>query len=66
MEGGRETRNKPILTWSINLQQKSLKKYPMGERESLPQMVLGKLDSDVQNNETGHSYITHKNKLKMY
>ena len=65
MEGGRETRNKPTLTWSINLQQKR-KKYPMGERESLPQMVLGKLDSDMQNNETGRSYITHKNKLKMY
>ena len=35
-------------------------------RKSLQQMVLGKLDSNMQKNETGPlSYIIHKNKLKM-
>ena len=34
--------------------------------KSLQQMVLEKLDSDIQKNETGpFSYTTHKNKLKM-
>ena len=35
-------------------------------KKSLQQMVLGKLDSNIQTNETGPlSYTTHKNKLKM-
>ena len=35
-------------------------------RESLQQVVLGKLDSDMQKNEPGPlSYTIHKNKLKM-
>ena len=35
-------------------------------KESLQQVVLGKLDSDMQKNEPGPlSYAIHKNKLKM-
>ena len=38
----------------------------MKKRQSLQQMVLGKLDSGMQKNETGLlSYTIHKNKLKM-
>ena len=36
------------------------------KRQSLQQMMLGKLDSDMQKNEPGPlSYTIHKNKLKM-
>jgi len=36
------------------------------KRLSLQQMVLGKLDSHMQKNETGpYPYTTHKNRLKM-
>ena len=36
------------------------------KKESLQQMMLGKLDSDMQKNETrSFSYTIHKNKLKM-
>ena len=36
------------------------------EKKSLKQMVVGKLDSDMQKNEPGPlSYTTHKNKPKM-
>ena len=38
----------------------------MEKRQSLQQVVLGKLDSDMQKNEPGpRSYTIHKNKLKM-
>ena len=38
----------------------------MEKTQSLQQMVLGKLDSDVQKKETGPlSYTIHKNKFKM-
>ena len=38
----------------------------MEYRQSLQQVVLGKLDSDMQKNEPGPlSYIIHKNELKM-
>ena len=38
----------------------------MEQRQSLQQVVLGKLDSNMQKNEHGPlSYIIHKNKLKM-
>ena len=38
----------------------------MEKRQSLQQVVLGKLDSDMQKNEPGPlSYTIHKNKLKM-
>ena len=40
--------------------------YTMGKEESLQLMVLGKLDSHMQNNEIGSlSYTMHKNQLKM-
>ena len=45
---------------------KAGKKYPVEKRQSLQKMVLGKLDSYIQKNETGPFYYTiHKNKLKM-
>ena len=38
----------------------------MEKRQSLQQVVLGKLDSHMQKNETGpFSYTTHENRLKM-
>ena len=38
----------------------------MEKRRSLQQMVLGKLDSHMQKNETGpFVYTIHKNRLKM-
>ena len=38
----------------------------MGKRPSLQQIVLGKLDSNMQKNETGPlSYTIHQNKFKM-
>ena len=38
----------------------------MEKRQSLQQLVLGKLDSNMQKYETGPlSYTIHKNKLKM-
>ena len=41
-------------------------KNPVEKRQSLQQMVLGKLDSNKKKNETGPlSYIIHKNKFKM-
>ena len=57
-------RDGPITIWSTNLQQRR-KEYSMG-RSSLQQMVLGKLDSDIQKNEHGPlSYTIHKNKFKV-
>ena len=51
--------------WSTNLQQ-GRKECPMEKRQALQQMVLGKLDSHMQKNETGpFPYIIHKNRLKM-
>ena len=44
LNGNREPRNKPIHLWSINLQQRR-QEYKMGKRQSLQQVVLGKLDS---------------------
>ena len=43
-----------------------MKEYLMGKRPSLQQIVLGKLDSNMQKNETGPlSYTIHQNKFKM-
>ena len=42
MEQDREPRNKPMHLWSINLQQRG---NNIEKRQSLQQMVLGKLDS---------------------
>ena len=44
MEQNREPRNKPMHLWSINLGQKR-QEYTMEKRQSLQQVVLGKLDS---------------------
>ena len=53
-------------TWSTNLHQ-SKKEYSMGNKsQSLQPMVLGKLDSSMQNIETVPlSYTMHKNEFKM-
>ena len=61
----RKPRNKPTTIWSINLQQ-SKKEYPVEKRQSLQPVVLGKLNSNMQKNETGPlSFTIYKNKLKM-
>ena len=45
---------------------KAGKEYPMGRGLSRQQMVLGKLDRNMQRNETGPlSYTKHKNKFKI-
>ena len=62
MEQNSMPRINPLIIWSINLQQKS-QEYAMGNI-SLPQMVLGKLDSHMQNETGPVSYIMHKNKFK--
>ena len=50
--------------WSTNLQQRR-QEYVMGKK-SLQQMVMEKVDSYMQKNETGPlSYTIHKNKFKM-
>jgi len=66
MEQNRKPRSKPMLLWSVNVRQKR-QEYTTGKRQSLQQMVLGKLDSYVPKNETGSklSYTIYKNKLKM-
>ena len=54
--------NKPMLIWSCNLQQRR-QENTVDKRQS---MVLGKLDSYMQKNQTGLlSHIIYKNKLKM-
>ena len=65
MEQNRKPRNGPTTIWSINLQQ-SRKRISNRKTQVFQQMVLRKLDSDMQKNETGPlSYTIHKNKLKM-
>ena len=50
----------------VNSSLRSRKAYPMEKRQSLLQRVMGKLDNNMQKNETGPlSYTTHKNKFKM-
>ena len=51
-EQNRKPRNGPTTIWSSNLQQ-SRKEYPKEKRQSLQKIVLGKLDSNMQKNETG-------------
>jgi len=51
-EQNRKPRNEPTTIWSNNLQQ-GRKEYAMEKRQSLQQMILGKLDSHMQKNETG-------------
>ena len=57
MEQNRKPRNKLIIIWSINFQQ-SRKEYPR-KRQSLQQMVLGKVVSYMQKNETGPLSYTY-------
>ena len=65
MEQNGEPMNKPMCTWPMNFWQNS-HKYTMDEGQSLQQMVVRKLDSYMQNSETGPlAYTIHKNKLKM-
>ena len=65
VEQNREPRNKPTLIRLINLQQRR-QEYRMEKRQSLQQVVLGKLDSYMQKNHTGlFSHTLDKNKLKM-
>ena len=60
-----ETGNEPSTLWSTNIWQ-SRKDYPLERGQSLQQMVLGKLDSHVQKNETRpFSYTITKDKLKI-
>ena len=60
-----EARNKHINLCSINLQQRR-QKYTMEKRQSLQQVVLGKLDSYMQKNHPGlFSHTIDTNKLKM-
>ena len=46
--------------------EKSRKEYPVEQRQSLQQIMLVKLDSNMWKNEPGPlAYTIHKNKLKM-
>ena len=64
-EENRKPKNGPSTLRSANLRQ-SRKEYLMEKRQSLQQIMLGKLDSNMQKNETGPlSYTIHKNKFKM-
>ena len=65
MEQDKEPRNKPTHLRSINLRQRR-QEYTMGKRQSLQQVVLGKLDSHMQINEViTHPLTIYKNKLKV-
>ena len=67
MEQNRKPRNGHTTIWSTNLQQ-SRKKYLVEKRQSLQQMLLGKLDSNMQKNETRplpYTIHTHMQKLKI-
>ena len=56
-EQNRKPRNGLTTIWSTNLQQ-SRKEYPMEKIQFLQQMLLGKLDSNMQKNETDHLHHT--------
>ena len=63
MEQNIEPRNEPTLIQSVNPQQRR-KEYTM-EKEPLQEMVLGKLDSYMQKNQTRLlSHTLYKTKLK--
>lgn len=64
IEQYREPRNKPTNIWSVIFDK--VEKNRQRERQSLQQMVLGKLDSYIQKNDPRLlSYTIHKNKLKV-
>ena len=59
MEQNTKVRNEPTTMWSVF-------NNPIGKKQSLLQIVLGKLDSNMQKNETGPlSYTIHRVKFKM-
>ena len=65
MQQDRKPPNQPTHLWSINLPQWK-QEYTMEKKQSLLQVVLGKLDSYMEKNEIRtFSNTTHKNKLKM-
>ena len=65
MEENRETRNRPQLYGQL-IFNRAGKNVQWKKRQSLQQMVLGKLDSHMKKNETGpFPYTTHENRLKM-
>ena len=65
MEQDRKPRNKSTHIRSTDLQQQH-QEFTIGKEKSLQQMVLGKLDIQMQKNETGPlSYTIHKNQLKI-
>ena len=60
-EQTREPRNKPTHLQSINLQQR-MQEYTIEKRQSFQQVMLGKLDGDMQINEVRTDCHTlHKN-----
>ena len=60
MEQSRKPGNEPTPIWSINARQ-SRKEYLIEKRQSLQQTVLGKLDGNMQKNQTGPlSHTIHK------
>ena len=65
VEQNQESRNKPIFIWTNNFEQKC-KKYTVAKGKLLQKVVLGKLESHLQKNETRLlSITTHQNSLKM-
>lgn len=65
-EQNREPRNGLTTIQFTNLQQ-SKKEYLIEKRQSFHQMVLGKLNRNMQKTESGSlSYTIHKNEFKMY
>ena len=62
MEQNRKPRNEPTTI----IFDKKGKAIQWKKRQALQQMVLGKLDRNMQKNETGpFSYTIHKNRLKL-
>ena len=65
MEQDRKPRNKPMQLWSINLQQRRLKKYS-GERTISSVRIVGKLGQiHIKEEIRTFSNTIYKNKLKM-
>ena len=65
MQQKREPRNKPTHLWSL-LFDKGGKNIQWKKRQSLQQVVLGKLDSWMYTNAVRtFPYTNHKNKVKM-
>ena len=58
MEQNREPQNKPTHLWSITLQQRR-QEYTMEKRQSLQQVMLGKLDSSIKSMTLEHSLIPY-------